>query len=99
MGVLKKYTLTGFIIAFGAGLFVPIMTKWFDYAYGIPDVVSGPVLGVSNILIGVTTLAAPLLARRLGIIKAIVTTQAFSTYSCLPRHWHRTSTSPAGHTR
>lgn len=79
MGVLKKYTLTGFIIAFGAGLFVPIMTKWFDYAYGIPDVVSGPVLGVSNILIGVTTLAAPLLARRLGIIKAIVTTQAFST--------------------
>jgi len=79
IGVLKKYTLTGFMIAFGAGLFVPIMTRWFDAAYGVSDVVSGPIIGISNILIGVAALTAPFLARRLGIVKAIVTTQALST--------------------
>jgi MFS family permease len=79
MRVLMKYVLTSAIIAFGAGMVVPLMTAWLKAQYGISDAISGPILGVSNIVIGVATLAAPPLARRIGIVKAMVATQAFST--------------------
>jgi len=78
-GVLSKYVLTGAIIAFGAGMFVPLMTVWFGLQYGISDAVSGPILGVSSLLIGAAILVAPPLARRLGLINAIVVTQTLST--------------------
>jgi MFS family permease len=77
--VLSKYVLTGAIIAFGAGMVVPLMTAWFRLQYDVSDTVSGPILGISSILIGIATLASPLLASRLGLVKAIVVTQATST--------------------
>ena len=76
---LTKYVLTSAIIAFGAGLVVPLMTAWLSKAYGVPDTISGPILGVTSLFIGVATLAAPALAKRIGLIKAIVLTQAVST--------------------
>ena len=39
--VLLKYVLTGAIIAFGAGMVVPLMTAWMKAQYGIPDSLSG----------------------------------------------------------
>jgi MFS family permease len=77
--VLVKYAFTGAIIAFGAGMVVPLMTAWMKAQYGIPDSLSGPILGFSSIVIGVSTLAAPTLAKRFGVVKAIVVTQALST--------------------
>lgn len=77
-GVLAKYIIANSILAAGAGLFVPIMSHWFYLKYGIPDSISVPILGASSILIGVSSLAAPMLARRLGIVKAIVATQGLS---------------------
>ncbi len=78
-GVLAKYLLTSVIIAFGAGLIVPLMSVWFGYRFGISDTLSGPILGASSLLIGAATLASPPIARRLGIVKAIVLTQGAST--------------------
>jgi MFS family permease len=78
-GVLLKYVTAGAIVAFGAGLVVPLMSYWLSLAYGVPDSISGPILGVSNILIGVANLAAPPLARRIGLVRSIVITQAIST--------------------
>ncbi|MGD0643402.1 MAG: MFS transporter [Candidatus Bathyarchaeia archaeon] len=77
--VLVKYAFTGAIIAFGAGMVVPLMTAWMKAQYGIPDSLSGPILGVSSIVIGVATLASPFLAKRFGMVKAIVVTEAVST--------------------
>lgn len=77
--ILLKYVLTGAIIAFGAGMVVPLMTLWFNLRYGISDTISAPILALSSILIGLATLVAPLLAKRLGLIKAIVITQIAST--------------------
>lgn len=77
--VLIKYVLASGIIAFGAGMVVPLMARWLNARYTITDTVSGPILGVSSIVIGVATLASPPLARRIGLINAIVVTQAFST--------------------
>ena len=77
--VLVKFLLTSAIIAFGAGLIVPLMLRWLKVRYGLPDAIGGPILGVANIVIGVATLAAPPLARRIGCVNAIVLTQTLST--------------------
>ena len=77
--ILIKYVLTGAIIAFGAGLVVPLMTYWFNVRYGISDKISGPILAVSSLLIALATLVAPILAKKFGLIKAIVITQIVST--------------------
>jgi MFS family permease len=77
--ILAKYVLTGAIIAFGAGMVVPLMTAWLKLQYGISDSVSGLILGIASFVIGVATLASPLIAKKIGLIKAIVVTQAAST--------------------
>jgi MFS family permease len=77
--ILLKYVLTSAVIAFGAGMVVPLMTLWFSLQYGISDAISAPILAVSSMLIGLATLIAPFLAKRFGLIKAIVITQIAST--------------------
>jgi len=76
---LAKYIFTSAIISFGAGMVVPLMTAWFSSRYGISDAISGPILGMSSLLIGLGTLAAPALAERFGLIRAVVLTQGIST--------------------
>jgi predicted MFS family arabinose efflux permease len=76
--VLLKYAITSLLVAFGAGLFVPLMTQWFEFAFGVSDAVSGPVIGISGFLIAAATLGAPTLAKRLGMVKAIVLTEGLS---------------------
>ena len=77
--ILLKYVFAGALIAFGAGMVVPLMTLWFNLQYGISDAISAPILGVSSLLIALATLVAPLLAKRYGLVKAIVATQIAST--------------------
>jgi MFS family permease len=77
--VLAKYLTYSVLIAVGAGLFVPIMTVWFNAAYGVPDDVSGLVLAITSILTAGVVVISPRLARRFGLVKATVVTQASST--------------------
>ena len=79
MGIVVKYVLSSAIIALGAGMVVPLMTAWFRLQYGVPDTISGPILGITSIVIALATLAGPPLAKRFGLVKAIVVTQAAST--------------------
>jgi len=78
-GVLKKYIAYSVTIAVGAGLFVPLMAFWFKAAFDVPDAVSGPVLGLTNLLTAGVVFMSPRLARRLGLVKATVLTEAAST--------------------
>ena len=77
--VIIKYILASAIVAFGAGMVVPLMTAWLKAQYGVGDSISGPILGIANIVIGVATLASPPLAKKFGLVNAIVLTQGFST--------------------
>lgn len=77
--VLTKYVITGATIAFGAGMFVPLMTRWMNLQYGVADSVSGFILAVSSIAIAFATLASPYIAKKIGLIKAVVVTQSAST--------------------
>ncbi len=77
--ILLRFTVYSSAIALGAGLFVPLMARWFAQAYGVSDAVSGPVLAVSGILTAVASFIAPRLAIKLGLVRAIVITQGLST--------------------
>jgi MFS family permease len=77
--IITKYVLSNVGIAIGAGLFVPLMSQWFNYRYSIPDTISGPILGLSGLLLAFSALIAPALGRRLGIINAMVITMLAST--------------------
>ena len=81
--VLLKYTLSSAVLAFGAGMVVPLMTLWFHLQYGISDAISAPILAVSSMLIALATLISPFLAKKFGLIKAIVITQIVSTFFML----------------
>ncbi|MCJ7713248.1 MFS transporter [Candidatus Bathyarchaeota archaeon] len=76
--VIAKYVTTSAIIAFGAGMVVPLMTYWLKLQYGVSDAVSGPILGISSIIIALSILPSPYLAKKLGTVRAIVLTQAAS---------------------
>jgi len=77
--ILFRFTAYSSMIALGAGLFVPLMARWFAQAYGVSDAVSGPVLAISGVLTAVASFIAPRLAAKWGLVKAIVATQGFST--------------------
>ncbi|TRO49989.1 MFS transporter, partial [Candidatus Bathyarchaeota archaeon] len=76
--ILSKYVLTSAIIAFGAGLVIPLMTYWLNLKYGVPDNISGPILGLSSLIIALSILPVPYLAKKMGTIKSIVVTQSMS---------------------
>lgn len=76
--VIAQYVTTSAVIAFGAGLIVPLMTYWLNLQYGISDAVSGPILGISSFFIAFSILPSPFLAKKLGTVKSIVFTQALS---------------------
>lgn len=76
---LVRYVLSSGLVAFGAGMVVPLMTAWFGLRYGIPDSISGPILGVSSLVTGFAMLAGPGLAKRFGLVRAITVTQGVST--------------------
>jgi MFS family permease len=76
--VLLRFIAYSVAIALGAGLFVPLMGFWFSRAYGVTDAVSGPVLGLTNLLTAGVVFMSPRLASKLGLVKATVITQASS---------------------
>jgi MFS family permease len=76
--VLVKWSLSNVMVAFGAGLFVPLMTLWFSLRYAVPDSLSGPVIGISGFLIAAVSLVAPFLAKRFGLVKAAVLSEGLS---------------------
>jgi len=80
MKILAKFIVPSSIVAFGAGMVVPLMTRWLYLKYGAPDAVSAPILGTSSFLIAFAVLTVPALARRLGVVKSIVFTQGVSTF-------------------
>ena len=80
----KKWTLlklgfTWINIGFGAGFIIPLVGAWFYYRFGVADNYSGPILAVSNILIGFSALAAPRLAERFGQLRAVLLVTGAST--------------------
>lgn len=77
--ILMRFSGINAMIGLGAGFIIPLVPSWLLAKYGVTDAWSGPLLAVSNITIGLAAILSPLIARKYGVIKAIVMTQAVST--------------------
>jgi len=77
--IILTYGAYSVVIAIGAGLFVPLMAFWFSQAYGVSDDLSGLVLGLTSLLTAGVVFVTPWLARKMGLVRATVVTQAAST--------------------
>ena len=75
-----QYSLAGALIAFGAGLVIPLIPGWAFLKFGVKDDISAPIFGgINSLVMGLANLATPRLARSFGTVKTIVLTQASST--------------------
>jgi len=79
LGVIVKFSLANMLIGLGAGLIIPLIPTWFYLRFNETDVFSGPLIAASNIIMGLTAVGAPSIAKRIGLVKGIVITQAMST--------------------
>jgi MFS family permease len=78
--VILRYVIAGVLIAFGAGMVVPLMSGWAFLKYGLKNDVTGPVFGgITSLVMGLANLGTPRLARRFGTVRTIVLTQGSST--------------------
>jgi MFS family permease len=78
-GPLLKFSTVNSIIGLGAGFIIPLIPTWFVLKFSVPDVYTGPLLALSNITIALSAVVSARLARRYGMIQAIVLTQGLST--------------------
>jgi MFS family permease len=77
--VLLKFSGINSTIGLGAGFIIPLIPTWLFLKFGVPDTFSGPLLAVSSITMGFAAIMSTGLARKYGMIRAIVLTQGMST--------------------
>lgn len=78
-GPLLKFSAINSIVGLGAGFIIPLVPTWLVLKFDVSDVYSGPLLAVSHITIGLAALVSARLAKRYGMIQAIVLTQSLAT--------------------
>ena len=76
---LVKYVLSSGLIAFGAGMVIPLMTAWFGLRFGISDAVSGPNNRHLELSYRRGNVSWALACQENRFSKAITVTQGFST--------------------
>jgi predicted MFS family arabinose efflux permease len=74
-----KFSIFNSLIGLGAGLVIPLVPTFFYLKYGIPDSLTGPLLAVCSISIGLASLFSGRIAEKYGPVKAIAFTQGTST--------------------
>ncbi len=79
LGIIAKFSTANMMIGLGAGLIIPLIPTWFYLRFNETDVFSGPLIAISNIAMGLAAVASPSIARRLGLVRGIATTQILST--------------------
>lgn len=77
--VLSKFFASNIIIGLGAGLIIPLFTLWFYLKFGLAESATGPLLAVASVLMAGAYLVAPVLVKRFGMVRTIITVQAIAT--------------------
>lgn len=77
--VLAKFFASNFIIGLGAGLIIPLFSLWFYLKFDLAESATGPLLALASVVMAVSYLFAPILARRYGMVQTIVTLQVAAT--------------------
>lgn len=77
--ILLKFSGINSLIGLGAGFIIPLIPTWFLLKFGVTDTFSGPLLAISNLTMGFAAFVSTGLAKKYGMIRAIVLTQGMST--------------------
>lgn len=78
-GIIGKFLVANLLIGFGAGVVVPLFSLWFFLQFGAGEAFTGPLFALSNLVNAFAFLLAPVVARRAGMIRAVVAAQATAT--------------------
>ncbi|HUX88625.1 MAG TPA: MFS transporter [Chloroflexota bacterium] len=70
--VIGRLAITNLVNGFGVGFFAPFITYWFNARFGSGPGTLGILFAIVNLGATVPYLLAPRLARRLGIVRAVV---------------------------
>ena len=76
---LLRFTSFNSVIGLGAGFIIPLIPTWLLLKFGVDDAMSGPLLAVSNITIGLAAIPSAFLAKKYGMINAVVLVTSLST--------------------
>jgi MFS family permease len=79
LGIIAKFSAANLLIGLGAGLIIPLIPTWFYLRFSVTDVFSGPLIAVSNIMMGFAAGFSPRISKRFGQVGGIVLTQLLST--------------------
>jgi MFS family permease len=79
LGTIVKFSAGNISIALGAGFIIPLIPTWLFLKFGVPDSLSGPLLAVAAITMGLAAVLSPRMASRYGLVKTIVINQGLST--------------------
>lgn len=79
LGIIAKFSVTNLMIGLGAGVIIPLIPTWFYLRFNVTDVFTGPLVAAASIIMGLSALMAPSIAKRIGLVKGIVMTQSLST--------------------
>ncbi len=79
LGIIGRFFLANMLVGFGAGLLIPLFPAWFLRQFGVGETFTGPLYAVSSVVNAFAFLVAPTLARRVGIIRSVLTVQVTAT--------------------
>ncbi|HEC35927.1 MAG TPA: MFS transporter [Anaerolineae bacterium] len=77
-GDILRLLIPQLIIGLGAALLIPYLNVFFKQRFGITDTLLGMIFAISQLLMGLATLVAPMAAERWGKVRTIVFTELAS---------------------
>ena len=77
--IISRFLASNLIIGLGAGLIVPIFSLWFFLKHGQREAFTGPLFALGAGINAFASLAAPVLARRHGLVRTGVALQGTAT--------------------
>jgi MFS family permease len=79
LGTIVKFSAGNISIALGAGFIIPLIPTWLFLKFAVPDSLSGPLLAVASITMGLGAVLSPRMASKYGLVNTIVLNQGLST--------------------
>ncbi|MBI4416081.1 MAG: MFS transporter [Euryarchaeota archaeon] len=74
-GTVARLFTVSLLLAFGVGLYFPLLNLHFEDAFHVHEAEFGPVIALNSLAIAVAILAAPAFVRRLGKLRTITYTR------------------------
>ena len=78
-GMILRFGIPAALIGLGAGFIIPLFSLWFYLRFGLGGLILGPLFGISNLLISIAYLLAPLVSRKIGPVYTIVVSEGIAT--------------------